>query len=63
MIDASDIATLEKWAMEGDAPEVVRAWHAQLIFELVQYIRYLEKELSDTRLQNADLDEKIRLGT
>lgn len=62
-VSPEDLQALEEWVLKGDTADEVKAWHAQLILELMQYIRYLELELSQTRIKNADLDERIRLGT
>lgn len=59
-ITQEDISKLEDWAVKGDAPYAVREWHAQVILELVDYIKYLETELGDMRIKNANLDEELR---
>lgn len=61
MVTAKDIELLGEWAQNGDAPGKVRTWHAQIIVELVEYIRYLESELCETRHASLEQEEELRL--
>lgn len=42
MVTDEDIERLYRWSHEGDAPERVREWHAQVIADLTERILFLE---------------------
>lgn len=61
MIDPEDIKKLEQWTLKQDTNPELHTWYVKICLELIQYIRYLELELSRTKIRNADLDEELRL--
>lgn len=61
MITREDIDKLEEWTATGQATDTVRAWHSQILTELIEYIKYIEGEMAKTRDRNVELEELVRL--